>query len=161
MQKPVAIPCPLIGAMTISSAAMAQQTAPTPASSLQQSLAALTGQSAIQGLTLNGTAELIAGSTDEDWFVQCIVCPSTGSSQLQLRLPTASRTENRQITNGTPTGNWVDGQGEQHAMAGHNVLTPESWFCPNIALGRILQNNGLTIQFVETNRRMAFRSLTS
>ena len=67
---------------------------------------------------------------------------------MQLQLSTASRTENRQISNGTHTGNWLDSQGQQHAMAGHNLLTPESWFCPNIALARILQNSSLTVQLV-------------
>jgi len=137
----------LIGAMTVSIAAMAQQTAPTAASYLQQSLVALTGQSVIQGLTLNGTAELVAGSTDETGSFNAS-CAVSGSSQLQLQLSTATHTENRQITNGASAGNWVDSQGKQHAMAGHNLLTPESWFCPNIALARVLQNTSLTIQFV-------------
>jgi hypothetical protein len=136
----------LIGAITVSIAAKAQQPPPpTAVSYLQQSLAAMTGQSAIQGLTLNGTAELIAGSMDETGSFNAS-CALTGSSQLQLQLSAASRTENRQISNGTAAGSWVDSQGEKHAMAGHNLLTPESWFCPNITLGRILQSS-LTVQF--------------
>jgi hypothetical protein len=137
----------LIGALTVSNIATAQQTAPTAASYLQQSLVALAGQTANQGLTLNGTAEFIAGSTDETGSFSAS-CSVAGSSQVQLQLSTASRTENRQISNGTHTGNWLDSQGQQHAMAGHNLLTPESWFCPNIALARILQNSSLTVQLV-------------
>lgn len=33
-------------------------------------------------------------------------------------------------------------------MAGHNVLTTESWFCPHIALSRFLLNTSLAVQFV-------------
>lgn len=137
----------LIGMMVLSSAGSAQQGGPAAVSSLQQSLAAMAGQTAVQGFTLNGTAELIAGSTDETGSFNAS-CAVSGSSQLQLLLPEASWTETRQVTGGTPAGSWVDSQGKQHAMAGQNLLTPESWFCPAVALSRILQSGNLAPQFV-------------
>jgi hypothetical protein len=133
--------------LIVSNSAIAQQPVPTAASLLQEALTAMVGKSAIQGVTLNGTAEAIAGSTDEtgSFTASCVV---NGSSQLELQLSSASRTESRQTANGIPTGTWMDSQGQQHAMAGHNLFTPESWFCPDIALARLVQNSSLAIQFL-------------
>jgi hypothetical protein len=122
---------------------LAQQTA-TPQSALASALSGL-GAANIQSSSLSGNAELIAGATDATGSFTAS-CAVNGSSQLQLQLSSASSTETRQITSGVPTGNWVDSQGVQHTMAGQNLYTPESWFCPQIALARFLQNSGLTIQ---------------
>jgi hypothetical protein len=124
---------------------LAQQTA-TPQSALASALAGL-GAANIQGSSLSGNAELIAGTTDATGSFTAS-CAVNGSSQLQLQLSSASSTETRQITGGVPTGNWVDSQSVKHSMAIHNLYTPESWFCPHIALSRLLQNSSLAIQFV-------------
>jgi hypothetical protein len=123
----------------------AQQTA-TPRSFLAGVLSGL-GAANIQGSSLSGNAESIAGSTDEmgSFTASCTV---NGPSQLQLQLTSASRTETRQKTDGAPTGHWVDNEGTEHKMAGHNLFAPESWFCPHIVLSKFLQDSSLNIQFM-------------
>ncbi|MGA9670304.1 MAG: hypothetical protein WBQ94_13920 [Terracidiphilus sp.] len=146
MKSYVIVPL-LTGAIAISSSAPAQQTTPTAVSYLQESLTAMVGKSTVQDVTLNGTAETISGSTDEtgSFIASCAV---NGSSRLELQLSSVSRTETRQTTNGVLTGIWVDSHGEQHLMAGHNLVTPQAWFCPDIALARFLQDSSLAIQFM-------------
>jgi hypothetical protein len=124
---------------------LAQQ--PTsPQEYLQQALVSI-GATGVQSTSLSGNSEFIAGSLDVTgpFTAQCAL---GGSSQLQLQLPSNSRTESRQTSNGTATGSWIDNEGVTHATAGHNVLTPASWFCPHIALSDILQNQSLNLQFV-------------
>lgn len=118
----------------------------TPQQYLQQALVSV-GATGIQSTAISGNSEFIAGSLDVTgtFAAQCAI---GGSSQLQLQIASNSRTENRQTSNGTATGNWVDNEGVTHAMAGQNVLTPASWFCPHIALSDILQNQSLNLQFV-------------
>jgi hypothetical protein len=129
---------------------VAQQAA-TPQSVLTGALAGL-GATSIQRASLSGNAEFIAGATDETGSFSAS-CAVNGSSQLQLQLPTMSRIESRQTAKGIPAGYWVDSQGIQHSMAGHNLYAPESWFCPQIALSKFLQNSSLAIQFVGNETR--------
>jgi hypothetical protein len=135
----------LVFCLFSSSCLMAQQP-PTPQSLLTSVVAGM-GALNVQATTLSGTAEFVAGATDDTGSFTAS-CAINGSGQLQLRLGSGSRTESRQTVNGTPTGTWTDSKGQQRAMAVHNLFTTESWFCPQIALSSIIQNNGLSIQFV-------------
>jgi hypothetical protein len=129
--------------LSLTSLVEAQQSN-TPAGLLGAALAAL-GATSIQTGTLTGNSELVSGTSEESgsFIAQCSV---DGSSQLQLSFSSGSRTEIRKTTNGFPSGSWIDSQGVSHAMAGHNVFTPESWFCPHIVLSRLLLNPNLNIQ---------------
>jgi hypothetical protein len=151
----------LIGAATVSFCATSGgQQASTPQSILAAALAAMNASS-VQSLSLSGNAEYIAGSTDEtgSFTGQCAV---NGASQFQLQTPAVSLTENRQIANGVPSGNWVDTDGQQHTMAGQNLFTPESWFCAPIALLRFVQSTVGNTQFVgnETKNGIAVAHFT-
>ena len=130
----------------LSSSWLVAQQQPTPQSILASVVVGM-GATNIQGTTLSGSAEFIAGSTDDTGSFTAS-CAVNGSSQLQLQLGSTSRTETRQSTNQTPTGEWANGQGQQHAMAGHNLFTADSWFCPHIALSNFVQNGRSSIQFV-------------
>ena len=130
--------------------ASAQQPA-TPQTLLAGVLASLGAANRV-GSSLSGNAEFIAGST-EDTGSFTASCSVNGSCQLQLQLSSASRTESRTNTNGVAVGTWTDNEGTQHAFAGHNLYTPESWFCPHIVLARIIQNSNLTIHFLGTESR--------
>jgi hypothetical protein len=139
--------------------ALAQEPA-TPQALLASTLSTMNASST-QNITLSGRAEFIAGSTDQtgSFTGQCAV---SGTSQLQLHLPAMSVTENRQITNGIPSGNWIDSQGMQHVEAGQNLFTPPSWFCPAIALSQSVQSTATTVQFVgnETKAGIAVAHFT-
>ena len=118
----------------------------TPGSLLAGSLVALGGAS-IQQVTLTGTAEFIAGATDDTGSFTGN-CAYGGSSRLSLSLSSASRTETRQVANGTPSGTWSDGNSVSHAIVPHNLYAPAAWFCPVMALSQIVSAGNLNIQFV-------------
>jgi hypothetical protein len=105
------------------------------------------GANGIQATTLSGNFEFVPGSANESgsFTAQCAV---NGSSQLQFQGFSGPPTETRQTSNGIPSGNWIDNQGVTHPMAGHNVLTPASWFCPHIVLASFLQSQNLNIQLI-------------
>jgi hypothetical protein len=139
--------------------AISQQTASPQA--ILTGVVALLGATNTQSTTLSGSAEFIAGSTDDTGSFTAS-CSVAGSSQLQLQLASMSRTETRQTTSGIPSGTWTDSLGQQHAIAGHNLFTTASWFCPHLALSSFVQNAGLTIQFVgdETRNGIAVAHFT-
>jgi hypothetical protein len=122
-----------------------QQSA-TPTSVLASALSGM-GGATIQAISLTGTAESYAGSSnDTGTFIGS--CSTSGSSQLSLQMSGGSLTESRQATNGVPSGNWVDSSGNQHAMVQHNLYTSSSWFCPVIALSQLVSSSNLNIQFI-------------
>lgn len=136
----------LIGAISAFTwvSAFAAQTSQTPSSLLASAAAAMGGVN-VQEINLSGSAESIAGATDETGTFTAS-CATSGTSQLALQLGNDARTESRQTVNGVPTGIWTDGQGVQHAMAYQNVLSPPSWFCPVIAVAQIGSASNLNIQ---------------
>jgi hypothetical protein len=119
--------------------------AQTTATLLSGSLKSL--GSRVESLSLSGAAEFVAGSTDEtgSFTAQCAL---NGNSQVNLQLGEFSRAETRQTNVGTPSGSWTDQHGVSHAMTGHNVLTPASWFCPAVMISDILNNPKLSVKFV-------------
>ena len=142
----------LIGTITISTLAIAQTPPPTPISYLQSSVAAMVGQSTIQNVTLSGTAQSTAGSSNETGSFTANG-NTNGSSHLSLQLTNDSHTDNIQTTNGIPSGNWVDSNSVQHSMAQHNLLTPASWFCPVVALSQIVSATNLNVQFIGVEQK--------
>jgi hypothetical protein len=134
----------------LSPIAIAQQ--PTTAIGFLQTALANLGASSIQSTSLSGTSQLTPDETDATgtFTAQCGV---NGYSQLQFQISSNNVTENRQNSNGSPTGTWIDDQGQTHQMAGHNVLTPAAWFCPHIALASIIQNQNLTLQLIGKESR--------
>jgi len=110
------------------------------------------GAAQLQGSTLSGLANSNAGST-EDSGPFTATCSVNGSSRLDLQLSANLRTEQRDVTSGVPSGYWTDGQGNQHSMAGHNLFTPESWFCPAVAISRIVQASNMDIQLIGEESR--------
>jgi hypothetical protein len=124
---------------------LGQQSA-TPGSLLAGALAVMGGTN-VQALALTGNAEFIAGSTDDTGSFTGN-CASGGSSRLSLSLSSASRTETRQIANGTQSGTWTDSNGVSHAIVPHNLYAPAAWFCPVVELSRIVSASNLNIQFI-------------
>lgn len=132
-------------------AVLASQQPTTPTALLTASLSAMAG-AMTKSISLSGTAQYTAGTTDEHgaFSAQCAV---DGSSQLQLQIPLFSRTELRSMSNGTSAGTWIDDSGNSHVMAGHNVMTPPAWFCPFILISDIVSNPATDIEYVGQESR--------
>jgi hypothetical protein len=129
---------------------LAQQT-PNPQSVFRSAVASLNAGN-VGSVQMSGVLELPSGtSIDSGSFsAQCSI---SGTSQLQMQSSSGSQTENRQMTSGVATGNWIDSQGAAHPMANQNVQTSSAWFCPQIALTEILQSNTFAILFVGNETR--------
>lgn len=122
------------------------QQAATPQKAFQSAISSLNSGN-VGALQLSGTVEVPSGE-NSDTGTFSGQCSISGTSQLQMQLSSGTRTENRSITAGVASGNWVDSQGVEHAVALHNVQTPSAWFCPQIALAAMLESNTLAIQFL-------------
>jgi hypothetical protein len=137
----------LIGAIAVSGSAVAQQPAPSALSSLQASLTAMVGQATIQDVTLDGTAQVIAGSSDET-VPAVFKALSDGSSQTQLSLSAGVRNEVRISEAGGQTGSWTRGDSKAHPLAQHNLMTDSAWFFPALVVSRMISNTALTVVYV-------------
>jgi len=148
----------LISALATSSGAMAQQAPSTPISYLQASLAAMAGQSSIQDVTLTGTAEFIAGSTDET-VPFAFKALQTGSTRSDISLSAGVLTEIRQVLSAGSTGTWTSGNGVQHAIAGQNLMTDGAWCFPLCVVQRLVADPNAVTSYVGTENGMVhFRS---
>ena len=137
----------LFCAMAVSSTAMAQQPAPSALSNLQASLTAMVGKATIQDVTLDGTAQVIAGSSDET-VPAVFKALSDGSSQTELSLPSGVRNEVRISGAAGQTGTWTTGEGKRHALVQHNLMTDSAWFFPALVVSRMISNTALTVVYV-------------
>jgi hypothetical protein len=110
------------------------------------------GSSNLQDATLTGASTLTAGRTNETgrFSAQTAV---NGFHQLQLDLPTASRTDVQSFPTGIAQGYWLDTQGVQHAVPEHNLIVGHSWFFPSIALARLLQSSHSAFSLVGTETK--------
>lgn len=94
---------------------------------LQQSLAALQGNTPITDVTLSGTARRIAGSDDESGTATLKALAGTGA-RLDLSLSSGPRSELRNTSGPEPVGSWSGPDGVSHAMSFDNVFTDLGWF---------------------------------
>jgi hypothetical protein len=104
-----------------------------------QSVAALTGGSAISDTTLNGTVTRIAGS-DQEIGTVTLLAKGSSESRADLNLSGGTRSEIRNSITGVNRGNWIGTNGVVHPVALHNCLTDASWFFP--ALGTLASAAG-------------------
>lgn len=132
-------------------AALCCQQPVTPRGLLASSLAPM-GGTTTRSISLSGTAEYIAGSTDERGSFEAH-CGVNGSSKLELQIPSHSRIETRTSNNGTQSGTWTDESGRVHVIAGHNVMTPAAWFCPSIVISQILADPNLNLEYLGQETR--------
>jgi len=138
----------LIGILAFSSGAVAQESATPAVSSLRASLAALLSRTAIEDVTLTGTAHVIAGSSDDN-VPATLKALVDGSARVDLGF--SSGTTSEAIIAGTPgpTGNWISSDGKQHALVPHNMMTDTAWFFPAFAISRMATNPAITVVFVD------------
>jgi hypothetical protein len=141
----------------------AQQTASSSTQAtqlLQQSLAALQGNTSLTDVTLSGTARRIAGSDDESGTG--VLKAIAGAGRVDLTLSTGQRGEVQNLTATTPAGSWSGPDRVAHPMAFHNLLTEASWFFPAFAIARRLSNSGYVATYIgqETHEGKAIEHIT-
>jgi hypothetical protein len=118
-----------------------QQVTQQPSSAislLQRSLTVQAGNTQITDVTLNGTAQRVAGSDDEAGTVTVQVL-STGTTRLHFSFPSGSRSEYRLAGTDTTTGTWSGPDGIAHPIANQNLITDWCWY-PQFTIASLIQN---------------------
>jgi hypothetical protein len=131
-----------------------QQSSSDVATILAASLAAQAGQTQVQDVTLSGSVESIAGSDDET-VPFSFKGTLAGSVRTDINLSSGMLTEIRTVASSGPMGFWTRGSGEQHPLAGHNMMTDPAWCSPVLVLERILSNPATVLSFVGTEGGLA------
>jgi hypothetical protein len=103
----------------------------TPTSFLLQAQAAVSGGKAFRVVNLTATAEWIAGSLHESGTAQ-LQADAGGSTNVQLALGQASRTEVRTKADPSRTCTWIDSAGTNHDIVGPNCFIAIPWFAPSL-----------------------------
>jgi len=117
---------------------------------LQSAFQALSGKTAINDVTLTGTAEWIAGSDDETGTV--VLKTTSGANRLDLNLSAGTRSEIRSSSASGPAGSWIGPDGVSHAMANHNLMTDAGWF-PAFTIGNLISATNVTATYVGLETR--------
>lgn len=132
--------------------ASSTSTSSTQASQLlQQSLAALQGNTSISDVTLSGSARRIAGSDDETGTG--VFKAIAGAGRMDLTLSAGQRSEVENLTGATPAGSWSGPDGVSHPIAFHNLLTEPAWFFPAFPTSRSLSSSGYATAYVGQETR--------
>lgn len=150
---PLVILCALMGRIPFppSTARLQAQTAtgttptrdPVALTLATQSLKALAGSTALTDITLQGTANYIAGSDFESGVVTLLASGNL-ASRVTLNLTNGQRTE---IRNG-PAGDRIGADGVEHAMATHNCWPEADWFYPALSFQALSTDPGLGIAYI-------------
>jgi hypothetical protein len=113
---------------------------------LAQSTNALTGSVAVNDVTLTGTVERIAGSTDESGTVT-LKALTTGEASLAITLPSGTLTEVHSSMANGPAGNWISADATVHQIPMHNGWTDAGWFFPAFS-SAFTSNQSLQIAYI-------------
>jgi hypothetical protein len=100
---------------------------------LQKALFALSPNITTRDITLSGSVRSIAGSDDETGTAT-LKAIATGATQIELSLPSGSRSDVRNLTVDPPPGYWSGPDGVRHDLAYHNLLGEPAWFAPAPAI---------------------------
>jgi len=132
----------------------AQQTASSSSQAsqlLQQSLAALQGNTSLSDVTLSGTARRIVSSDDESGTVT-LKALATGAMRLDFNLPSGSLSEVRATSSGVSAGDWSGPDGVSHSIASQNLSTDWGWF-PAFTLSSLLSSANSVLTYVGQETR--------
>jgi hypothetical protein len=122
----------LLFCITASHSAQSQTaTSQTPSPFQQQAQIAVSGGKAFSVVNLTAAAEWIAGSDRERGTAQ-LQANADGSTNVQLALGKASRTEVQTKADLSRTCTWTDGTGKSHDVLGPNCLIAVPWFAPSL-----------------------------
>ncbi len=103
----------------------------TPTTFQQQTQAAVSGGRTFSAMNLTATAEWIAGSDHETGTAQ-LQANVDGSTNVQLALGKASRTEVQTKTDTSRTCTWTDSAATSHEVLGPNCQIAIPWFAPGL-----------------------------
>jgi hypothetical protein len=106
-------------------------TSQTPSTFQQQAQAAVSGGKSFSVINLTATAEWTAGSDHESGTAQ-LQANVDGSSNLQLSLGKASRTEVQTKADSSRTCTWTDNAGTSSDIVGPNCFIAIPWFSPSL-----------------------------
>jgi hypothetical protein len=104
---------------------------PLPSAFQQQAQAAVSSGKSFSVVNLTATAEWTAGSLHESGTAQ-LQANADGSTNVQLALGNASRTEVQAKTDSSRTCAWTDNSGKKHDILGPNCLVAIPWFAPSL-----------------------------
>jgi hypothetical protein len=114
----------------IAPAARGQQTA-TPSLFQEKAQAAITSGKSFHVLNLTANAEWVAGSQHESGTAQ-LMASVDGSTNVQLNLGQASRTEVQTAANPFRTCTWSNSAGTSYSIMGANCFIAIPWFAPGL-----------------------------
>lgn len=131
-----------------------QSTPPAPrdaqaVSLLQRSLAALTGATTKNDVTLTGSANFIAGS-DEESGSATLKATAIGQGRIDLSLSGGQRSEVVDISQAPPIGSWSGTDEVWHSMVAHNLFSDPTWFFPTFLINRALSGANYAISPMDT-----------
>ena len=112
-----------------------------------QAIAALTGTTQVNDVTLTGTGTRTVGSDVETGAVS-LKALATGEGRLDLSLSASARSEIHALANGTPQCSSIGLDGVVHSMADHNCLTDPIWFFPALSMLSQASSPGVVATYV-------------
>jgi hypothetical protein len=154
----------LVFALVVSPLLVAQSPPPSDPKALSlatQSVAAMTGPSAITDVTLTGNVTRILGS-DQQTGTAKLLAKGFAESRIDLTLSGGARSEIRNASGGPNVGNWLGPDGVPHPIAVHNCFTDASWFFPVLgSLAAAATNSNVVLKYVgqEGQQQMSFQHI--
>lgn len=142
----------VITALGVPSLLIAQSPPPSDAQALTyaaQAVAALTGGTAINDVTLNGTAILSGPGTDTG--TATLKALGTGESRMDLALTGGTRTEIRDSQTGIPIGQWANPVGTSGPFSYQSCQTDAVWFFP--VLSSLANGQNVVLSYVGQEMR--------
>jgi hypothetical protein len=140
---------------------LAQSTSTTSSTqavtTLQNSISALTGKTAVNDVTLTGSVEWIVGSDQENGSATYKAVAT--ANNLNMSFAGGTRSEVRTLG---ASGTWTGLDGVSHSMAYHNLLTDPGWF-PLFALQNAASASSTVLAYVgpETQNSVSVIHLTA
>jgi hypothetical protein len=134
---------------------------PQAVSFATQSVAAMTGGSAITDVTLTGNVTRILGS-DQQTGTAKLLAKGFAESRIDLTLSGGARSEIRNASGGPNVGNWLGPDGVPHPIAVHNCFTDASWFFPALgSLAAAATNPNVVLKYIgqEGQKQMSFQHI--
>ena len=118
-----------------------------------QAMAALSGPTPINDMTLTGTATRTAGS-DVESGTAVLQALGGSYSSMNLSLSNSTRQEVRNLSSlSVPQGYWIATDGSPQPFSLHNCMTDAAWFAPQLTVLSQLSNSSLVVSYVGQETR--------
>jgi len=118
-----------------------------------KALAALSGPTLVNDITLTGTVTRTAGSDVESGTVTLQALAGSGS-RMDLNLSNSTLHEVRNLSSlSVPQGYWIAPNGSQQPFSLHNCMTDVAWFAPQLTVLSQLSNPSLVVSYIGQETR--------